>query len=68
MHDELEALGMKGTFALACTDEVIVGFNYSYANQAELELSDTMCDSLHAIASDFYWKQVSEPEICYYSV
>lgn len=68
MHDALEALGVKGRLALACTDELIVAFNYAYANEAELKLSEQICDKLLDVASDFYWKQVSEPEINYYSV
>jgi hypothetical protein len=68
MHDELEKLGMKGTLGLGCTDELIVAFNYGYASEAELELSEQMCDRLREIANAFSWRQVSEPEISYYSI
>jgi hypothetical protein len=68
MHDELEKLGMKGRLALACTDDLIVAFNYAYFDEAELTLNEQMCDTLLDIASDFYWKQVTEPAINYYCI
>ena len=68
MHDELENIGMNGTLALGCTEELIVAFNYTYANETELANSETMCDSLCEIASNFSWKQVSVPKISYYSI
>lgn len=67
MHDALAVLKMKGELSLVCTEDLIVGFNYKYANKAELKLSEAMCDSLHDIASKFEWRYVGEAAIHYYS-
>jgi len=59
---------LQGSLSLVCADDVIAAFNYEYASEEEMKLSEVICDTLYKVANDFYHSQTSDAEIWRYEI
>lgn len=66
MQQELLKLGMQGDLSLAHTKGLIVAFNYTYKNAAEIVRSEEVCKALAKVASDFYSELIKSQSLNYY--
>lgn len=68
MHKALRIYKLRGDLSLICADDVIAAFNYEYANEKEMKLSEVICDTLYKVANDFYKSQTNNAEIWRYEI
>jgi len=65
---KLKKLGLNGEFALAATDELIVGISYTYSADSEFDKCDLLCDAMSELAWEYQEKLICQSEIHYYPV
>ena len=59
---------LQGALSLVCADDVIAAFNYEYASEEEMKLSEVICDTLYDVANDFYKNQTRNAESWRYEI
>lgn len=53
LTSELKRNGLSGKFTLLCTDAMVIGFKYYYANEEELEANEWLTFELANLANEF---------------
>ena len=66
MQERVDALGLKGSFALVCRNNLITHFYYEYENVQECAKATKLCKGLLDIAFEFYKRHSTEPANVYY--
>ena len=66
MQAHVNALKLKGDFALICRNNLITHFYYEFATKQEQAKAKQLCNDLLEIAYDFFEVHANEPANLYY--